>query len=61
MMLDRRDLPGNTGGILLLNLYSDDGFGSTDNSALWDSFMLDFKAGFRVLEKDPEYFLGCAS
>jgi len=41
MMLDRRDLPGDACGIILLNLYSDDGFGSTDNSALWDSFMVD--------------------
>ena len=59
MMLDRRDLPGDACGIILLNLYSDDGFGSTDNSALWDSFMVDFKAEFNVLEKDPNYFLGC--
>jgi len=60
MMLDRRDLPGDVGGIILLNLYSDDGLGSTDNSALWDSFMVDFKVEFNVLEKDPDYFLGCA-
>jgi len=60
MMLDRRDLSGDVGGIILLNLYSDDGLGSTDNSALWDSFMVDFKAEINVLEKDPDYFLGCA-
>jgi len=34
MMLDRRDLPGDAGVIILLNLYSDDGLGSTDNLAL---------------------------
>jgi len=55
-MLDRRDLPGDTGGIILLNLYSDDGLRSTNNSALWDSFMVDFKLEFNVLD----YFLGCA-
>ena len=60
MMLDRRDLPGDAGGIILLNLYSDDGLGSTDNSALWHSFMVDFKEEFNVLEKDLLYFLGCA-
>jgi len=52
--------PLYAGGIIFLNLYSDDGIGSTDNSALWDSFMVDFKAVFNVLEKDPDYFLGCA-
>ena len=56
MMLDRRDLQGDAGGIILLNLYSDEGIGST----LWDSFMVDFKVEFDVLEKDPDYFLGCA-
>jgi len=58
MMLDRRDLPGDAGGIILLNLYGDDGFGSTDNSALWDSsrFMVDFKAEFNVLEKGSILF-----
>jgi len=60
MMLDRRDLPGDAGGIILLNLYDDDGLGSTDNSALWNSFMVDFKVAFNVLENDPDYFLGCA-
>ena len=60
MMLDRRDLPGDAGGIILLNLYSDDGLGSTNNSALWNSFMVDFKVAFNVLEKNPGYFLGCA-
>jgi hypothetical protein len=31
-----------------------------DNSKLWDRFMLDFKSVFEVVEKDPDYFLGCA-
>ena len=56
MMLDQQDLPGDAGWMTLLNLYSDNGLGSTDNSALWDSCMLSFKAGFKVLEKDPDYF-----
>jgi len=59
MMLDRRDLPGDAGGIIFLNLYSDDGLGSTDNSALWDLFMVDFKVEFNLLDKDPNYVLGC--
>jgi len=46
-------------GIILLNLYSDDGLASIDNSALWDKFMLNFKKAFDVVEKDPDYFLGC--
>ena len=60
-MLDRRDSGDESlRGIILLNLYSDDGLASIDNSALWDKFMLDFKAVFDVVEKDPDYFLGCA-
>ena len=61
MMLDRRESGDESlRGIILLNLYSDDGLASIDNSALWDRFMLDFKASFDVVEKDPDYFLGCA-
>jgi len=60
MMLDLRDLPGVACGMIILDLYSDDGLGSTDNSALWDSFMVDFKAAFIVLEKDPVYFPRCS-
>jgi len=41
MMLDQRHLPWDAVGIFLLNLYSDDGLGSTDNSALWDSLIVD--------------------
>ena len=51
MMLDQRDLPGDASGIILLNLYSDDGLGSTNNSALWNSFMVDFKVAFNVLKR----------
>ena len=61
MMLDNRnDADPSKRGIILLNLYSDDGLASIDNSALWDNFMKDFKSSFAVLEKDPDYFLGCA-
>jgi len=61
MMLDRRDSSNESmRGIILLNLYSDDGLASIDNSALWDRFMIDFKNAFDVVEKDPDYFLGCA-
>ena len=61
MMLDRRDSSdASMRGIILLNLYSDDGLASIDNSALWDRFMIDFKNAFDVVEKDPDYFLGCA-
>ena len=61
MMLDNRNANGESlQGIILLNLYSDDGLVSIDNSALWDKFMLDFKKVFDVVEKDPDYFLGCA-
>ena len=61
MMLDRRDSSdASMRGIILLNLYSDDGLASIDNSVLWDRFMIDFKSAFDVVEKDPDYFLGCA-
>ena len=61
MMLDNRNATEESmQGIILLNLYSDDGLASIDNSALWDKFMLDFKKVFDVVEKDPDYFLGCA-
>jgi hypothetical protein len=61
MMLDRRnDSDARMRGIILLNLYSDDGLASIDNSMLWDNFMKDFKRDFDVIEKDPDYFLGCA-
>ena len=61
LMLDRRTSkdPAKR-GIILLNLYSDDGLASIDNSVLWDDFMSDFKRDFDVLEKDPDFFLGCS-
>ena len=53
MMLDRRNDPdARLRGIILLNLYSDDGLASIDNSALWDKFMKDFRKDFDVIEKD---------
>jgi len=61
MMLDRRNADEESmQGIILLNLYSDDGLASIDNSTLWDKFMLNFQKAFDVVEKDPDYFLGCA-
>ena len=46
-MLDYRNADEESmQGIILLNLYSDDGLASIDNSALWDKFMLDFKKAF---------------
>ena len=61
MMLDRRNADEESmQGIILLNLYSDDGLASIDKSTLWDKFMLDFQKAFDVVEKDPDYFLGCA-
>jgi hypothetical protein len=47
LMLDRHDVDDvSMQGIILLNLYSDDGLASIDNSKLWDRFMLDFKDCF---------------
>ncbi len=61
LILDRRDTDDvSMQRIILLNLYSDDGLTSIDNSKLWDKFMLNFKGVFEVVEKDPDYFLGCA-
>jgi hypothetical protein len=60
LMLDLRDTDDvSIQDIILLNLYSDDSLTSIDNSKLWDKFMLDFKNAFEVVEKDPDYFLGC--
>jgi hypothetical protein len=57
MMLDRRNaVEESMQGIILLNLYSDDGLASIDNSTLWNKFMLDFKKAFDVVGKDPDYF-----
>ena len=59
MMLERRNADEESmQGIILLNLYSDDGLASIDNSSLWDKFMQDFKKAFDVVEKDSDYFLG---
>jgi hypothetical protein len=61
MLMDRRNADEESmQAIILLNLYSDDGLASIDNSTLWDKFMLDFKKAFDVVEKDPDDFLGSA-
>jgi hypothetical protein len=61
MMLDRRNADEESmQGIILLNLYSDDGLASIDNSTLWDKFMLDFKKAFDVVEKDPDLCQGAS-
>jgi hypothetical protein len=50
MMMDRRnDSDARMRRIILLNLYSDDGLASIDNSMLWDKFMKDFKRDFLTL------------
>lgn len=59
MMLDRRNSE-NHPGIIIMNVYSDDGLASTDNDELWNEFMRDFKQHFDVQEKEPDYFLGAA-
>jgi hypothetical protein len=46
-------------GIILLNVYSDDGLGATSSDQHWDNFMKDFKSKFDLEEKEPDYFLGC--
>ena len=49
MMLDRRDADEESmRGNILLNLDSDDGLASIDNSILWNRFILDFKKAFDV-------------
>jgi hypothetical protein len=51
-------------GIILLNLYSDDGLASTDNSTIWDKFMLDEEnlmpneENLRVAQKILKYAIG---
>jgi hypothetical protein len=57
LMLDRRDATSNP-GLILLNVYSDDGLGATSNETIWDEFMTDFKKHFDLEEKDPDFFLG---
>ena len=46
-------------GIILLNVYSNDGLGATSSDQLWDNFVMDFKSKFDLEEKEPDYFLGC--
>ena len=46
-------------GLILLNVYSDDGLGATSSDELWDNIMKDFKSKFDVEEKEADYFLGC--
>ena len=58
MCLDRRDCK-TCPGLILLNVYSDDGLGATSSDQLWDNFMTDFKSKFDLEEKEPDYFLGC--
>ena len=60
MMLDHHNTDNESiQGIISMNLYSDDGLSSIDDLKLWDKFMLDFKGVFEVVEKDPDYFIGC--
>ena len=56
LMMYRRDaIEESMRVIILLNLHSDDGLASIDNThthtTLWESFMLDFKRAFDVVEK----------
>ena len=57
LMLDCRDTTSNL-GLVLLNVYSDDGLGATSNEAIWTEFMTDCKKYFDLKEKDPYFFLG---
>ena len=57
LMLDRRHMTSNP-GLILLNVYSDDGLGATSNEDIWNEFMTDFKKHFELEEKDPDFFLG---
>jgi len=50
----------NASGIILLNVYSDDGLGATDNETLWQEFIQDFKSQFELEEKAPDCFLGAS-
>jgi transposase InsO family protein len=59
LMLDRKDDP-ECPGVILMNVYSDDGLASTSSEQLWAKFMEDFKKNFDIEEKDPDYFLGAA-
>jgi len=45
-------------GIILLNIYSDDGLGATDDEPLWQDLRQDFKSKFELEEKAPDCFLG---
>ena len=38
LMLDRRDDTHNP-GLIILNVYSDDGLGATSNEEIWEAFM----------------------
>ena len=57
LLLDRRSAAVNP-GLILLNVYSDDGLGATSGDEIWDEFIRDLKLHFELEEKDPDYFLG---
>jgi len=46
-------------GLILLNVYSDDGLGATDSEQTWQDLMQDFKYKFDLEEKDADDFLVC--
>ena len=45
-------------GIIWLNIYSEDGLGTTDDETMWKEFTQDFKSKFELKEKASDYFLG---
>ena len=55
LMLDRRDATTNP-GLIILNVYSDDGLGATSNEEIREEFMTDFKKNFELKEKSPDYW-----
>ena len=56
LMLDRRDATTNP-GLIILNVYSDDGLGATSNEEIREEFMTDFKKNFELKEKSPDYIV----
>jgi hypothetical protein len=44
-------------GIILLNVYSDDGLGATSSDQLWDNFMMDLSPNLMWKKRNPTIFL----
>jgi len=46
-------------GLILLDVYSDDGLGATNSEEIWQEFIKYFKYKFDLEEEEADFFGGC--